>query len=121
VREAIARAVVRTTGPRESVGNLSGGNQQKVLLEKWLMTKPAVLLLDDVTRGVDIQTKRSIYRTIAEQAEAGVAIVMHSTDIDELLELAHRIAVMREGRVLATLAGDGMTKEGVLRAAVIAS
>lgn len=121
VRDAIVRAAVKTSGPSESVGNLSGGNQQKVLLEKWLMTEPKVLLLDDVTRGVDIQTKRAIYRTIAEQAEAGVSVIMHSTDIDELLELAHRIAVMREGRILTTLSGEAMTKESVLRAAVIAS
>ena len=99
---------------------LSGGNQQKVLLQKWLLTNPTVLLLNDVTRGVDIGTKTQIYAIITELAASGMGIILYSTDAHELIELAHRVSVMIDGRIKAELAGDQLTAEGIVRASTSA-
>jgi ribose transport system ATP-binding protein len=121
VRSAIIRAQIRTLGGAEPVRNLSGGNQQKVLLEKWLLTRPSVLLLNDVTRGVDIGTKRHIYALIAEIARAGAAVIWYSTDARELVGVVHRVVVMLEGRVNEELSGDHITVDRIVRASVVAS
>ncbi|MDA8253541.1 MAG: sugar ABC transporter ATP-binding protein, partial [Rhodospirillales bacterium] len=102
-----------------AVRTLSGGNQQKVLLEKWLQTRPRVLLLNDVTRGVDIGTKLQIYRAIAECAAQGVAVILYSTDTLELMGLTHRVLVFKEGRVNQSLVGDAITSEGIVRASLV--
>ena len=119
VRAAIARAQIRTRGGAEPIANLSGGNQQKVLLEKWLLTKPSILLLNDVTRGVDIGTKRHIYALIAEIARNGVAVVWYSTDARELVGVVHRVIVMLQGRINAELTGDDITVDRIVRASVV--
>jgi ribose transport system ATP-binding protein len=119
VRSAIERAEVRTRGPSEPIGNLSGGNQQKVLLEKWLLTKPAILLLNDVTRGVDISTKRHIYTLIAEIARNGVAVIWYSTDARELVGVVHRVLVMLQGRISAELTGADIAVDRIVHASVI--
>jgi ribose transport system ATP-binding protein len=119
VGDAIARLQIRARSAEEPIRNLSGGNQQKVLLQKWLFTKPKVLLLNDVTRGVDITTKLQIYELIAEIAGQGVGVVWYSTDTLELRGLAHRVLVMFEGRVNATLTGADITSEGIVRASMI--
>ena len=121
VRSAIARAHIRTLGAAEPVRNLSGGNQQKVLLEKWLLTKPSVLLLNDVTRGVDISTKRHIYALIAEIARAGVAVIWYSTDARELVGVVHRVFVMLQGRINVELTGDDVAVDRIVRASVVAA
>jgi ABC-type sugar transport system ATPase subunit len=120
-RAAIAAGQIRTQGPGEIIANLSGGNQQKVLLQKWLATKPSILLLNDVTRGVDIGTKRQIYALIAELARSGVGIIWYSTDARELVGLVHRVLVMLEGAVNAELTGDAITVDRIVHAAVVAS
>ncbi len=116
---AIAREKIRTRGAGEPIRNLSGGNQQKVLLERWLLTRPAILLLNDVTRGVDIGTKRHIYDVIAGVAREGVGVIWYSTDARELVGVAHRVLVMLGGRIAAELTGDDMTADRIVEAAVL--
>ena len=119
VRSAIARAKIHTRGGAEPIANLSGGNQQKALLEKWLLTRPSILLLNDVTRGVDIGTKRLIYALIADIARNGVAVVWYSTDARELVGVVHRVLVMLQGRINEELAGDAITVDRIVRASVV--
>jgi ribose transport system ATP-binding protein len=119
VRCAIARAKIHTRGGAEPIANLSGGNQQKALLEKWLLTKPSILLLNDVTRGVDIGTKRLIYALIAEIARSGVAVVWYSTDARELVGVVHRVLVMLQGRINEELTGENITVDRIVRASVV--
>ena len=101
----------------QAVGELSGGNQQKVVLAKWLLTEPEVLFLDEPTRGIDIGAKVEIYRWIARLASEGMAVVMASSEMPELLGLCHRILVLREGRKSAELQGGQATQEDIMRAA----
>jgi ribose transport system ATP-binding protein len=119
VRGAIARAKIHTRGGGEPIANLSGGNQQKALLEKWLLTKPSILLLNDVTRGVDIGTKRLIYALIADIARNGVAVIWYSTDARELVGVVHRVLVMLQGRINEELTGDNITVDRIVRASVV--
>jgi ribose transport system ATP-binding protein len=118
VRDAIAQLKIRAASAAEPVGNLSGGNQQKVLLQKWLLIRPSLVLLNDVTRGVDIATKMQIYEIVVELAANGVGVVLYSTDAHELVELAHRVLVMADGSVSAELAGADLTAESIVRAAL---
>ncbi len=119
VDAAIGKFQIRARSAQEPIRNLSGGNQQKVLLQKWLLTEPKVLLLNDVTRGVDIATKLQIYALIAEIAGRGVGVLWYSTDTLELRGLAHRVLVMFEGRINATLAGAEITSESIVRASMV--
>jgi ribose transport system ATP-binding protein len=113
-----SRLKVRTASLATRVGALSGGNQQKVLLGRWLLTEPRVLLLYDVTRGVDVATKHEIYELMMRLAAEGRAILFYSSDAEELAHLCHRVLVMREGRVVAELRAPGITAEHVVSAAV---
>ncbi len=109
---------VRTSGIGLAVGALSGGNQQKVLLGRWLLAGCRVLLLYDVTRGVDVATKHEIYELVLRLATEGHAILFYSSDAEELAHLCHRVLVMREGIVAAELPGPGITAEAIVSAAV---
>jgi ribose transport system ATP-binding protein len=109
---------VRTRGLVNPVGALSGGNQQKVLLGRWLLADCRVLLFYDVTRGVDVATKHEIYELILALAREGRAILFYSSDAEELAHLSHRVLVMREGRIAAELTAPGITAEGIVAAAV---
>ncbi|HSI40784.1 MAG TPA: sugar ABC transporter ATP-binding protein [Xanthobacteraceae bacterium] len=100
------------------VGTLSGGNQQKVVLAKWLAIEPRLLLLMDPTRGIDVGTKQEIYRLFRELAASGVAILLYSTDYDELIGLCDQVLVMYGGRVAARLEGQDLTEENLLAAAL---
>jgi ribose transport system ATP-binding protein len=99
------------------VSVLSGGNQQKVVLAKWLLEPPNLFILYDVTRGVDVGTKLQIYQLLASLAESGVGILFYTTDINELVNLSHRVYVMVDGEVSADLRAPDITEENVLRAA----
>ena len=110
VRALIADFQIRAHSPGVPVSTLSGGNQQKVVLGKWLATEPRVLLLDDPTRGVDVGAKTEIYRLLFEASSNGVAIVVTSSETSELLTLCSRILVMFRGRVVATLDRAGATE-----------
>jgi len=108
---------IRTPNLRQILGNLSGGNQQKVLLAKWLATKPKLLIVDEPTRGVDVGAREEIYAELRALAGQGLALLVVSSDLTEVLALAHRIVVMREGRVVGEIAGDAATEEEVVRLA----
>jgi ribose transport system ATP-binding protein len=99
------------------VATLSGGNQQKVLLAKWLQTRPKVLIVDEPTRGVDIGAREEIYRLLRELTGEGMACVMISSDLNEVLGMSDRIAVMRGGRIVGMLDGEAATEESVMRLA----
>jgi ABC-type sugar transport system ATPase subunit len=108
---------VKAESPDSLPDSLSGGNQQKVLIAKWVATSPRVLLLDEPTRGVDVGAKAEIHRTIQALASAGLACVVVSSDLPEVLSLADRILVMREGRLQGDLPGAGATEEAVMHLA----
>ncbi|HCR31525.1 MAG TPA: D-xylose ABC transporter ATP-binding protein [Opitutae bacterium] len=100
------------------VGNLSGGNQQKVVLAKWMTLKPKVMIFDEPTRGIDMGAREEIYRSIAKLAETGCAILMISSDMEELLGMSHRIAVMREGSIAGILDKEAFSEEAIMQLAV---
>jgi ribose transport system ATP-binding protein len=103
---------------RRLVSEFSGGNQQKVVLARWLLRDSKVLLLDEPTRGVDVGAKAEIYRVICSLADAGLAIVMVSSELNELVGLCDRLLVLRDGNIVAELAGDTATEEQILTHAV---
>ena len=109
---------VRGASPAQEVRILSGGNQQKVLLAKWIETKPAVLLLDEPTRGIDVGAKQEIYALIHQWVAAGMAIVLIASELRELIGLADRILVMHRGRISAEFSREQATRENILRAAM---
>lgn len=99
------------------VANLSGGTQQKVVLGKWLLGRPRVLLLDEPTRGIDVGTKAEIHRLVGRLVSEGVAILLVSSDLPELLSLSHRVLVLRQGRTAAAFSFSQATPEAVMAAA----
>ena len=101
----------------QPVGELSGGNQQKVVLAKWLLTNPEILFLDEPTRGLDVGAKVEIYQLIQKLAAQGLGIVMASSEMPEVLGLSHRILVLREGNLSAELQASAATQEDIMRAA----
>jgi ribose transport system ATP-binding protein len=111
---AITRMNIRASGPFQAVGNLSGGNQQKVVFSKWLALKPKVLILDEPTRGVDVGAKFEIYRVIRELASTGTAIILVSSELPEALAMSDRLVVMREKRVVHEFSAHGPTQEEVM-------
>jgi ABC-type sugar transport system ATPase subunit len=108
---------VKPADPAARAGALSGGNQQKVLLGRWLLTTPRVLLLDEPTRGVDVGAREEIYAWIDRLAREGLAIVMVSSDLPELIGLSDRVLVLRHGRVAAAFGRETVTPEAVIAAA----
>ena len=111
------RLSIVAPSPDHVITTLSGGNQQKVLLARWLALGPRVLLLNDPTRGVDQRTRETLYQVFRELAhEEGMALVVLSTEIEELLRLCDRVLVFREQRVIARLAGDEISHDGVIAA-----
>ncbi|MFO0863595.1 MAG: sugar ABC transporter ATP-binding protein [Gemmataceae bacterium] len=108
---------VRTPGPSQSVGLLSGGNQQKVVLAKWLQMQPRVLILDEPTRGIDVGAKSEIYALMDQLAGQGVAVLMISSDLEEILGMSDRVLVMHEGTLAGELARDQLSEEAIMRLA----
>ena len=108
---------VRMTGVDQEVGALSGGNQQKVVLAKWLASGPRVLILDEPTRGIDIGAKVEVHRIISELAAKGLAIILISSDLPEVLAMSDRILVLHEGRMTAEIAREDASQERVMFAA----
>ena len=105
---------IRAGDLRAPVLYLSGGNQQKVSIAKWLELGPKVLILDEPTRGVDVGAKRELYQLIHDLAEQGMACLVISSELPELIGLCHRILVMRQGRIVGEVSGDGVTEEGIM-------
>ena len=112
----VQRLNIKASGPDQKVGELSGGNQQKVLLARWLAMHPKVLLLDEPTRGIDIGAKAEVQRLIDELAEDGLGVLLISSDLEELIEGADRVVVLRDGTVVGELAGDEVTEDHLMRA-----
>jgi rhamnose transport system ATP-binding protein len=110
----IAEWRVRAPGPAAMPDNLSGGNQQKVVLAKWLATNPRVLMLDEPTKGVDVGAKFEIHEIVRRQAARGLGCLVVSSDLPEVLALCHRVIVMREGRIQGELTGEAATEESVM-------
>jgi rhamnose transport system ATP-binding protein len=108
---------VRATNVEQAASGLSGGNQQKVVIAKWLATKPTVLLLDEPTHGVDIGAKAEVHRIISQLAVQGLAIVLISSELPELLGMADRVLVLHEGRVAADFGRGELSQEGIMAAA----
>jgi ribose transport system ATP-binding protein len=102
----------------DPVSTLSGGNQQKVVIAKWLMTKPAVILLNDPTRGIDVGTKQEIYRLLRDLADQGAAILFYSTDYDELIGSCDRVAILYDGRIVRELEGEAISEEAIVAASL---
>jgi rhamnose transport system ATP-binding protein len=115
--EIISAVGVRTASPENRVSALSGGNQQKVLFSRSLLRTPRLLIADEPTRGVDVAAKRSIYDLIARLAIEGMAVLIISSELEEVLGLAHRVLVMRKGAIAAELIGDQLTERNVIHAA----
>jgi ribose transport system ATP-binding protein len=111
---------IRTPSSRQRVVNLSGGNQQKVVLAKWLLTEADIFFFDEPTRGIDVGAKVEVYRLMNELLARGAAIVMISSELPEVLGMSDRILVMREGRIVAELDGATATQESVMTLAAAA-
>jgi ABC-type sugar transport system ATPase subunit len=105
---------IKTPSVEQKVGNLSGGNQQKVVVGKWLMTHPKVLFLDEPTRGIDVGAKIEIYNIMNQLVEQGVCIVMISSELPEILGISDRILVMHMGRLVGDLSWKEGTQEKVM-------
>lgn len=119
-RKWTSKLRVKTATLEQPVSTLSGGNQQKVVLAKWLATQPVLLIVDEPTRGIDVGTKAEVHRLISELAGQGLAILMISSELPEVLGMADRILVMHEGRITAELDRTSATSEAVMYAATAA-
>ena len=119
---AIARAIdglrIKVGQVGDPVSTLSGGNQQKVVIAKWLMTEPRIILLNDPTRGIDVGTKQELYRLMRELADQGAAILFYSTDYDELIGCCDRVAIMYDGRIVRELEGVELTETNIIASAL---
>jgi erythritol transport system ATP-binding protein len=115
VNDAIRRVHVKTDGGAASIGSLSGGNQQKVVIGKMLATQPKVILLDEPSRGIDIGAKAEVFKLLAERAKQGLAVIYSTSEVNECLSIAHRIIVMHRGRISAEFGSD-VTKEKIMAA-----
>jgi monosaccharide-transporting ATPase len=110
----MTRLRIRAASPEQRVAELSGGNQQKVLLARWLCLHPKVLLLDEPTRGIDVGAKAEVQKLVDELAAQGLAVVLISSDLEELVEGADRVVVLRAGAVVGELAGDAVTEDAIV-------
>ena len=117
VTELMSAVTVKAASIRMPVSMLSGGNQQKLMFARSVMCSPSVLIADEPTRGVDVGSKRAIYDLLTEMAASGMGVVVISSDLEEVLGLAHRVLVMRHGRIITELSGERMNEQAVLAAA----
>lgn len=116
--EMISKLAIKAGSAEVPVGTLSGGNQQKVVIAKWLLSQAKVYLLYDPTRGIDVGTKQEIYRLMRQLADEGLGLLFFSTDLSELVNLCDRTLVMYEGRIVSTLAGAELTESNLVSAAL---
>ncbi len=118
IDEMIRLLAIKTDGTAVPAGSLSGGNQQKVVIAKWLMVEPRIILLNDPTRGIDVGTKQEIYRLLRKLADDGAAIILYSTDYAELIGCCDRVLVLYDGAIRATLSGDEITERALVGSAL---
>jgi ABC-type sugar transport system ATPase subunit len=117
----IERLAIRCSSPRQLVNNLSGGNQQKVALAKWLALRPKLLILDEPTRGIDVGAKAEVHALIDELAHEGIGIILISSELPEVLNMSDRIIVVAEGELVGELSRHEATQERCLELASIKS
>jgi len=114
VEDAIGEFSIKTSGPDQEVQYLSGGNQQKVVLAKWISTQPLVVILDEPTHGVDVGAKAEVYEIMRRLSTNGTAIIMISSELPEIIGMSDRILVMRRGHVVGELAQAEATEEKIM-------
>ena len=117
-KKYIGELAIKTSSVKQVARNLSGGNQQKIVLAKWLATKPLVLMLDEPTRGIDINAKNEIYKLILQLADEGLGIIVVSSELPEILAISDRILVLTEGCLTASFTRSEATEEKILKAAI---
>ena len=118
INQSIAKLKVKTSSPELAIGRLSGGNQQKAILAKSLLLNPQILILDEPTRGIDIGAKYEIYKLINQLAQEGIAVIVISSELPEVLGISDRVLVMHQGQIKADLINDNLTQEQVMEAAL---
>jgi galactofuranose transport system ATP-binding protein len=111
----MTRLGIKAAGPDQPVGELSGGNQQKVMLARWLCLEPRVLILDEPTQGIDVGAKAEVQRLISELAEGGLGVVMIDSEPEEIVDGSDRVVVLRDGSVAGTLSGEQLTEQNLVR------
>ena len=116
VERFMTRLDIKASGPDQPVGELSGGNQQKVMLARWLCMEPKVLILDEPTQGIDVGAKTEVQQLIAELADGGLGVVMIDSEPEEIIEGSDRVVVLRDGAVVGTLSGDELNEQNLVRA-----
>ena len=114
VESFMTRLGIKASGPNQPVGELSGGNQQKVLLARWLCMEPKVLILDEPTRGIDVGAKAEVQQLIDELAEGGIGVIMISSELEEVVEGSDRVVVLKDGTAVGVLSGDEITEENLV-------
>jgi simple sugar transport system ATP-binding protein len=114
VAKYISALHIRPANPDAVVGNLSGGNQQKVLLARWLIIEPRLLILDEPTRGIDIGAKTEIQRLVTQLSGEGMAVVYISAELEEVLRLSHRVVVLRDRKVVAVRDNQALTADDIM-------
>jgi ribose transport system ATP-binding protein len=116
VAKYVRQLRIKVASPAQKIRELSGGNQQKVLLARWLCRQARMLILDDPTRGVDISGRAEIQAAIRELAEGGAGVLLISSELDEIVEGSSRTVVLRNGRAVSTLRGEEVTRDAIMRA-----
>ena len=109
---------VKTPSVEQTIKNLSGGNQQKVVIAKWMANEPSILILDEPTRGIDVGAKKEIHKLMSQLAQQGVAIIMISSELPEIIGMSDRIIVMHEGRIKGEFEDEHVTQEQIMQMAV---
>src|SRR5471030_2507504 len=118
VKQYIKKLSIKTPTQEQLIRNLSGGNQQKVILAKWLMLSPKVLIIDEPTKGIDVGAKKEIYEVLNELKSAGKAVIMISSDMAEIIGVSDRVMVMHEGKFTGELGRNELTQENIMKYAV---
>lgn len=114
------RFAIKSPSPYQLIGNLSGGNQQKIILGKWMAMNPKLLILDEPTRGIDVGTKSEIHNLVAELAESGLAVIVISSEMPEIIGVSNRVCVMRHGRLVGEInEADGITESALISRVVV--
>lgn len=114
VQENVAKLSIKTPSSRTLIQSLSGGNQQKVIIARWLANNPDVLIMDEPTRGIDVGAKYEIYQIMINLAKQGKAIIMISSEMPELIGMSHRILVMCDGKLTGEVSGEEATQENIM-------
>ena len=109
---------VKASSPLAEVRSLSGGNQQKVVLAKWILTRSDIIIFDEPTRGIDVNAKAEIYDIVSELAKKGKTIIMVSSDLPELISMSDRVLVMRDSTIVAEFQGEDVTEQNIIAKAI---